>query len=344
MTRDPIDLRAAFRVQAVNCATLGSPFMARLCNLLADQLQPDTALTRRMFNWTGDLTPGGESVPLRVCAALHALRLEDRADLADVYPPHSVGDIRLWKAIKHALMTEADFINAFIESPPQTNEVRRSAALIAAGHWLAARFNQPMVTSELGASAGLNLNWDRYAMVALGQQLGAPDPILTLHPDWDGPLPPGTTPQVVERAGVDLNPLDPHRDSLRLRAYLWPDQPDRMALTTAALTPARMPDKGDAIDWLEPRLARARDGYLHLIYHTIAWQYFPPAVQARGAALINAAGLRASDTAPLAWLGMEGDDKTPGAALTLRIWPGDGAPIQLGRVDFHGRWIRWTAP
>lgn len=250
----------------------------------------------------------------------------------------------LWNAINHALATEAEFINAFIASPPQTNEVRRSAALIATGHWLAARFNLPMVTSELGASAGLNLNWDRYAMIAHGENFGAPNPILTLRPDWDGPLPPRTAPQVVDRAGVDLNPLDPHRDSLRLRAYLWPDQPERMALTNAALAPAQIPDKGDAIDWLEPRLATPRDGYLHLIYHTIAWQYFPPAVQARGTALINAAGAWASDTAPLAWLAMEGDGKTPGAALTLRIWPGDGAPIQLGRVDFHGRWMQWAAP
>ncbi|WP_377508032.1 DUF2332 domain-containing protein [Octadecabacter sp. R77987] len=344
MIRDPDDLRAAFRFQAVNCAALGSPFMAQLCNLLADHLQPDSPLTLRMFNWPGDLTPGGESVPLRLCGALHALRLEGRAGLADVYPPHQPDDNSLKTAIFQAMDVEGDFITAFIDSPPQTNEVRRSAALIAAGHWLADRFRQPMVTSELGASAGLNLNWDRYGMVAQGRHFGAPDPILTLHPTWDGPLPPDTAPQVVDRAAVDLNPLDPQRDSLRPRAYLWPDQPERMALTNAALAPAQMPDKGDAIDWLEPRLATPHDGHLHLIYHTIAWQYFPPAVQARGAALITAAGARATDAAPLAWLGLEGDEQTPGAALTLRIWPGDGAPIHLGRVDFHGRWIQWAAP
>lgn len=61
MTRNPDDLRAAFRFQAVNCAALGSPFMAQLCNLLADQLQPDTPLTQRMFNWSGDLTPAAKA-------------------------------------------------------------------------------------------------------------------------------------------------------------------------------------------------------------------------------------------------------------------------------------------
>jgi hypothetical protein len=29
-----------------------------------------------------------------------------------------------------------------------------------------------------------------------------------------------------------------------------------------------------------------------------------------------------------------------GAALTLRLWPCD-LRIDLGRADFHGRWIDW---
>ncbi len=30
-----------------------------------------------------------------------------------------------------------------------------------------------------------------------------------------------------------------------------------------------------------------------------------------------------------------------GAAITLRIWPGN-VTLQLGRADFHGRWVQWT--
>jgi hypothetical protein len=47
--------------------------------------------------------------------------------------------------------------------------------------------------------------------------------------------------------------------------------------------------------------------------------------------------------APLAWFGMEADELRDGAALTLRIWPGYHR-IMLGRADFHGRWVKWTAP
>jgi hypothetical protein len=153
-------------------------------------------------------------------------------------------------------------------------------------------------------------------------------------------------PVIAARAGVDLNPLDPAKpeDLTRLMAYLWPDQPHRLALTRAAAAAmsARI-DRADAIDWLETRLAEAPEGHVHLIQHTVAWQYFPTDAQARGQAMIEAAGQQATATRPLAWLAMETDGDTKGAlgaALTLRLWPGD-LRFLLGRTDFHGRWIKW---
>jgi hypothetical protein len=80
---------------------------------------------------------------------------------------------------------------------------------------------------------------------------------------------------------------------------------------------------------------------LQLIFHTIAWQYFPTESRARGAALIAAAGAQANSAAPLAWLALEADGKSPGAALSLRLWPGNEG-VSLGRADFHGRWVQWN--
>lgn len=339
-------LRAALAEQARACAGLGSPFMARLCGLLADRLSPDGALGARLFGWPGVLGPSGDSVPLRLCGALHALVLRGHPGLAAVYPPGETGDEPLWSAVAAALETETAFIDAFMDSAPQTNEVRRSAALIAAGHWLAARHSLPLVLSELGASAGLNTIWDRYALALPGRTLGPDAPALTLAPDWTGPLPPQVAVEVADRAAVDLNPIDATDPGQRLRllAYLWADQPHRRALTEAALAarPPR-PTQGDAVDWLETRLAEPRPGHLHLIFHTVAWQYFPAAAQARGQALIAAAGARATPQAPLAWLAYEADGDRPGAGLRLRLWPGD-LRIDLGRADFHGRWVDWRAP
>ena len=132
-----------------------------------------------------------------------------------------------------------------------------------------------MRVSELGASAGLNLNWDHFALDINAAWLGPPNATVTLAPDWTGATPPMTMPKVVERRGVDLNPVDPATDSLRLRAYLGPDQPHRRILTDAALALPHAPvDKADAIDWLATRLPHIA-GQTHMIYTTVAWQYFP---------------------------------------------------------------------
>ena len=339
-------LTESLHAQAIACEKLDSPFMGRLCRLLAERLRPGTPLTDRLFSWPGDVSPAGQSVPLRLCGALHALKLQGHAALSAAYPPQSVGDDALWAAIDTALTEDADFVGRWLDSAPQTNEVRRSATLIAAGHWLAAWCGGlPVVTSELGASAGLNLRWDRYALDIKGQRFGPDDAALTLRPDWSGPLPPTTAPDVTDRRGVDLNPLDPRdpRDQLRLLAYLWPDQPHRQTLTRAAIDAAGdTVDRADAVDWLAMR-EMLRPGHLHLIYSTVAWQYLPDDAQARGTQVIEAAGARARPDSPLAWFRMETDGVGPGAALTLRLWPGD-LTLAMGRADFHGRCITWTAP
>ncbi|WP_373356378.1 DUF2332 domain-containing protein [Pseudoroseicyclus sp. CXY001] len=341
MTKAPSTaLLEAFEIQAGACEALGSPFMGRLCRILPEILPPP--LLERLESFEGDLGPRGHSIPLRLCGALHALRLQDRAGLAEVYPPEAPDDAALAAGIARALKEEADFIHEFIHSPPQTNEVRRSVALLPAAALLAGRRPLPFVLSELGASAGLNLHFPDYAVETPGGLIGAETPALTLTPTWHGEAPEPAPISLAGAAGADLSPIDPVADRLRLLSYLWPDQPERKALTEAALAlPPVTVDKADAADWLEARLATPHPGCWHLVYHTIAWQYFPAAVQARAEAAIRAAGARATAEAPLAWLGMEQDGGSPGAGLRLRIWP-EGEDIALARVDFHGRWIDWS--
>lgn len=336
-------LSDALRDQAASCDALGSPFMGRLLRLLADRLRAGTPVADRLMGWEGDVTSRGHSVPLRLAGALHALKLRDAdGPLARVYPPHDASDEALWKAVAQAMATDATFINAFLDSAPQTNEVRRSAALLPAALIVHDRFGLPLRLSELGASAGLNLLFDHYAVQIGERRFGTADPALTLRPDWSGSLPPDSPFEVADRRGVDLNPLTGPLDAARLRAYLWADQPERLALTNAALAlPRPAVDRADAAPWLEARLNAAQAGQTHFVFHTIAWQYFPSDVQTHCATALEAAGRQASSDAPLAWMAMEADDIAGrGAALTLRLWPGD-VTLSLGRADFHGRWIDW---
>ena len=330
-------LTEAFRSQAASCAALGSPFMARLMETLADRLGPDHGeVAARLFGGPGEVGSSGASLPLRLAGGLHALALGGHAGLRAAWPP---GDAPLWEAVSEAMTAEAAFLLDWVRSPPQTNEIGRAAVLRAAGQWLAARHGLPLELLELGASAGLNLHWDRYALRVGTATFGPREPALTLAPDWTGPPPPDVEPIVAERRGVDLNPLSPDADARRLRAFAWPDQPERMARLDAALAlPPAPVDRADAADWLEA-LPPQDEGTCRMVCHSVAWQYFPPETARRARAAIERMGAAATDRSPLAWFVMEADGGE-GAGLTLRLWPG-GETRGAGRADFHGRWVAW---
>ena len=347
------EVRKVFTDQATACEALGSPFTARICRLFAERLDEDTPVGGHLLKWPGDPRIQADSVALRLCGALNYLVVSGSdAVLAEAYPPvfdhiqHN--DAALWQVLADAMARNPAAIIAFLASAPQTNEVRRSVALIPAYHAISANFGLPLAIRELGASAGLNLNAWQYGLRADSFLIGPQDG-LVLAPEWKGEPPVQANLRVDSVRGCDLAPIDlsDERQALRLLAYIWPDQTGRVALIRNAIGLARTNgvriDREDAIDWLERELANRGEGVAMVIQHTVAWQYFPPEAKARGEALLAEHGARASETAPIARISMENDGGQPGARLQLTLWP-DGTVYELGRVDFHGRWIDWRNP
>lgn len=333
-------VRDAFRSQSASCTGLASPFMGRLMALFAERLRPGTPVADRVLDWPGDPHTNADSVPLRLAGALHALKLNGLA-LAEVYPPETPSDDGLWKAVEAVLEAHEDHLLKWLKSPPQTNEVRRSAVVLAGLGEVARRYpGQDVALFELGASGGLNLLADRYQLKLPDLTLGPEEANVVLSPEWTGTLPHAQLPHVTDRQGVDLAPLNPidATDRLRFLAYLWPDQPERQNLTELALAEARTTPvtlkADDAASWLERTLPEPNTKSLHVVFHTVAWQYFPETTKARARAALVAV------KTPTIQLGMEADDQTPGAAITLTEWP-SGKITPLGRADFHGRWINW---
>lgn len=342
---DKTDFRSSLETQARHSLALGSPFMARLMRLLERRLAPGTPLADRLLNWPGDTGGTGQAVALRLAGGLHALVLSGHgAGLAAAYPPNKVTDDILWRAVQSAMEHHAQALDAALDRPPQTNEVRRSATIIVAAQGLAQRFKMPFVLSEIGASAGLNLNWDRYALEIAGRRYGFDRAAVALAPEWRGAAPPqGPFPQIVGRRGVDLAPLDPANpsDPMRLLSYIWPDQVERFARTLAALAlPPAPVDQGDALPWLKNRLAERRPGILHLVFHTLCWPYLDAKTRTACEALFAEAGARATADSPLARFQMEPDVDRSKTALLLTVWP-DGSTVRLGSAGFHGEWIDW---
>ena len=341
------EVRASFAEQAHWCGRLGSPFTALLCETLGRRLDRGSAVGRRGLGRPGDPRALADALALRLCAGLHFMVRGGQAPgLAPLYPPAPLPDeAALWAGV--APLLDDPKLEGWLESAPQTNEVGRSAVLMSGLLVIAARFGLPIRLYELGASAGLNLLLDLYRYDLGGLAAGKSESAILLKPEWDGPPPPGATVRIVGRAGADLNPARLPRDAARLPAFLWPDQPERLARLDAALAiaaahPPRV-DKADAAEWIEANLAVAPEpGVARVLMHSVAFQYFGADAQARVTRHIEAAGAVAGEGAALAWLRFEKEPDADRYALRLRTWP--GGDQLLAWTHPHGSKIAWLTP
>ena len=335
-------VRTAFARQAAWCEKLGSPFTAALLQGCAEHLTSDTASGARILAWPGDPDSAADALPLRLAGALHGLVLSGAAPaLAALYPPNPMPPPgALWHAVAVALQDYGTAVDVWLDHAPQTNEVTRCAALMAGLRVLAACCGPDMTLWEVGASAGLNLSPDRYLIQTGTLRSGPADSPVTIAPAWTGADPPGALPRIHARRGVDLHPLritDPAQRT-RLLSYVWPDQQARLARLRAAvaLAAADPPslDQGDAAPWVEQHLHPGPDGKLRVLWHSIAFQYFPPQTQDRITRHMHGPG------AGTAWLRFEVDPDRPGPP-TLRLRLPNGADHLLGSGSPHGHDLTW---
>lgn len=299
------------------------------------------------------------SVPeLRLLAALHQLVLSGQAPELARYFPSAGGDAPpqgAWTVARRTLVAHEDFIRARVRRTVQTNEPGRCVALYGGLLWLSERHRLPIRLLEIGASAGLNLNPDRFAYVVGGARLGDARSPLAFDEPWTG-VPVADPPtiadrlQIVERAGCDRAPIDPtSRDGrLELASYIWPDEPERLArVEQAATIAARHPvaiERVSAAAWLLEHLGDTRPGALTVVWQSVVNQYLDDAERAA----IRSAFTSASG-GPLAWLTLEppaaGSDDPSSFELCCRERPegnGSGESRLLARAGYHGPPVVWA--
>lgn len=228
----------SFRDQAQWCEKLGSPFTSRLLEYAAEDLAQGGSLGNIIGRWHGD--PHADALPLRFAGALHALALSGIApELTAAFPPCAIADkAKLWPVAMAAIDRHPAQVEAYLASPPQTNEVRRSAVLLGGFLEIARLTRLPLRLLEIGASAGLNLGWTLYRYDLGGAVWGDLDSPVLMTPQWRGSLPPlGAEINIAERAGCDMAPIDLNdpKQRLRLKAYVWADQRDRLDLLDKAI-------------------------------------------------------------------------------------------------------------
>ena len=346
----------AFRLQAEFCGTFGSPLYAELLARAADDVERGGALAQVFDGWTGNPVP--DAVVLRLMGAVHGLVLGGAVpELARFYP--SAGGApawpATWEAFQRVVDAHAAALRAALDRQVQTNEVRRSAALLGGFLTVAAAYGLPLRVLEIGSSAGLNLCWDRYRYEVVADPGAASQPVwgdpgspVAIRTAWEGPLDVfAGRATIAERAGCDLAPVDVTDDAqVRvLESFVWADQLERLAQLRAAVGLARQfpPPlvRRRAADWLAEQLVRPRADVATVVFHSIMWWYLSEEERGRVTAIIGRAGARATARAPLAWLRLELMATTE-PDLLLTQWPG-GAETLLGHADAHGRSVRWGA-
>lgn len=300
--------------------------------------------------------------PNVLMAAVHELVLLGAApDLAEVYGNRSTADP--FATFRAAALEHRDVLLPRMASQfTNTNEVGRSALIAPALAHLAAGWGDRWALVEAGASAGINLRYDRFHLdYGPSGTLGDPgSPVRVACTDRTGTLPvPAAMPRPAERVGLDRNPIDLGDDAARrwLLACTWPDT-GRLERTAAAHQvvaddPPRMV-AGDIVEDLPTLLAATAPDLPVVVLTTWVVGYLTPDHRTVLAERLAAA----STSRPVVWLSGEG----PGSVTPLGevdLGPADDgtAPSVLGAVTYeggrqvgtevlavchpHGRWIDW---
>jgi len=350
--RSDVQARTArmLRLQAGACRQLGSPLYGDLLQRAAEDLLGDGQLGDVLDGFLDDQLKS--ALALRLLGGVHAIVLSGRAPaLAAFYPSvggtpeRRPGSPRAWAAFQQVLADFRGELRSWLDHPPQTNEVGRAAALLGGLRHIAAEATLPFRLVEVGASAGLNLRADRFCVPGPAGSYGDPHSPVVLTGGWLGDAPPDSRIEVVERNGGDLAPIDPLTEDgrLRLTAYIWPDQAERLARLRGALAIAAQVPAALRIESAPATLARTRleAGTWTVLWHSIFRQYLDETERAELAVRVAEIAATAAARARFAYLYLE-PSRAGGCRVTLTTWPGGHRRV-LGSAPAHGLPVHWQA-
>jgi len=224
----------------------------------------------------------------------------------------------------------------------QTNEVRRCVYLQAAFATVIQRMGErPLSLIELGPSAALNLCWDRYDY---GFHNWGQDSPVKITTEWRGTKRPrdwNTRPDIVCRAGVDLNVVDVENENERrwLLALIWPEHDERRERLPRAMEIVRKEEihleEGDAVSLLPKLVSATPPDSLPCIFHTHVANQMSPEQRHRLLEHVDEIG-KQRDLCHIH------NNIQPHLHLTYYL---DGVrhDVPLAKTDGHARWVEWLA-
>ena len=336
--------RTFHRFAELECPGM-SALYERLCHSMAED--------RDLLAIAANARPG-QPAPNLFMAAVHWLLLGgDQHPMTDCYPdinPESTARGDPYPSFRSFCLNHSEEIVDLISARlVQTNVVRRCAVLLPAfAVAMAQDPARPLSLVEIGASAGLNLLWDRYSYTySDGQRWGDPDSPVQLSSVIRGrlrPPLPGSIPQVVFRVGLDLNPVDISDPDVVdwLRALVWPERVDEARMLEDALEMAKDDPPqtlaGDALELLPEVLQGIPSDSTLCLYHINTLNQFPREARERFFKLVDEHG----SVRDLSLISVEGRAGHRHCAVELTQYQnGLRTNQRLADNDTHGNWIQW---
>jgi hypothetical protein len=298
---------------------------------------------------------------LVLLATAHYLVLEDpEHPLAAVYRGESDADP--YPLFRDLCLARQDEVAFLLETRRvQTNECGRSAVIAPGLNWVSSHVPGPFALVDVGASAGLNLMFDKYRIdYGVHGSIGPADSPVQISckvvqgdpPIWN------FEGEIVSRVGIDRSPIDllDHDDVRWQLACVWPDT-GRLGRTAASIALAEQDPpfviEGDANQKLPEVLSGFPKGLTPVVATTWAFSYFSLDDRARFSDILR----DASSGGHIVWLSAE----SPGVVSDFHV---DEAPVhdgahadllgvvvfnegasrstRLGYVHQHGSWIDWA--
>lgn len=307
--------------------------------------------------------PSEQQLPVLLFAAVHDLLLGGAGSELAAYYPNLTEHPRRddpYPAFRRVALDHADEIRELVATrSTQTNEVGRCALFLIGLRALIDEGLGPFSLVDVGTSAGLTLQMDRYHYRYQREEGGAVEvgtpSAVRLTCGTRGRIEvPASMPRIARRIGLDASPIDVLDDeAVRwLEACVWPDQQDRFERLRAAIALARTdpPDvrAGDAVDALSALLREvAGDGH-PVVLNSWVLNYLPEHRRRDYVHTLGALG----DERDLSWVLAESPRQTVGlpipttdppemlTVLSVVTWRGGQRRVRrLGTAHPHGFWL-----
>ncbi|MEO0341162.1 MAG: DUF2332 domain-containing protein [Bacteroidota bacterium] len=295
-----------------------------------------------------------QPIPNLFLGAVHYLLFEHKDhDLAKFYPSIHPGAIALppFELFRSFCLAHQAAIEALLRTKiVQTNAINRCAYLMPIFSQLAG--SKAWTIIDIGASAGLNLNFDLYTYQYNGGDDVENPTVIISSKIKDGEMPNWTSEiNIKQRIGIDQNPIDLKDPSQAnwLKALIWADQTKRFQRLEKAIAmqlehPITL-FKEDRIEGFRRIIDRVNEKHSIFLYHTHVLYQFTKAERVAFWQMLDELGAKRD----LEYLAVEnyrilenayGQEGIPIVLTSYRS--GNKEQQLIGKTNGHANWIEWV--